>query len=165
MMRPAIVVALLVLGSLGAAAQHTHQHVHENSHQHRPASKSVAASGSNGIFAPSKTCRKGAFTDAMALINASVRASRSLAIAGSGTSTVALAELDSILGIAIGQASSEFDCVKGTLVMGYDKNFADTAKLAGNHAKARNMAPAYFEQAQQLSKSIELAGAPAIARK
>ena len=156
MKRP-VAAALLIGCNLGVAAQHMHQHP--------AAGTTAAAPTSNGIFASSKTCRKGAFTDAMALINASVRASRSLAVAGNGASPIAMAELDSILGIAITQANGEFDCVKGTLVMGYDKNFANTAKLAWNHAKTRNMAPAYVEQARQLSKSIEQTGAPAAAKK
>ena len=147
------VAVLLLVGSLSVVAQHTHQH--------SPASAPATAPSFNNIPPPAKTCRKGAFTDAMALINSSVRASRNLSTTATGKSSIAFAELDSILGIAIGQASAEFDCVKGSLVLGYDKNFADTAKLAWNQAKARNMSPVYIEQALQLSKQIELSGAPA----
>jgi hypothetical protein len=152
----AVLCALISSGALSQkAAQQAHQH----------SSSSVVATNTVSVTLPPKPCRKGAFTDAMALINSSVRASRSLALTNAGTSSVAAAELDSILGIAIGQASAEFECVRGTLVMGYDKNFADTAKLAWNHAKVRNMAPLYVDQALQLAKSIELNGAPAVAKK
>lgn len=122
-----------------------------------------------------KSCRKGAFTDAMALINASVRASQSLAqqsgakgLGGGlgGGVGVPLAELDSILGIAIRQASEEYACVKGVLVMGYDKNYADTVKLAVGHAQSRRMSTNTVALANDLLAKIQLSGKPlAAARK
>lgn len=161
MIHLACTAVLCSLISAGALCQQASQHAH----QHGTTSSPLVASNAVSATSPPKPCRKGSFTDAMALINSSVRASRSLALTNGGKSSVAAAELDSILGIAIGQASAEFECVRGTLVMGYDKNFADTAKLAWNHAKVRNMAPLYIDQALQLAKSIELSGAPAVAKK
>ncbi len=149
--------------AINALAQHTHQHS-----AGAPSASAASASPNSGKAAsptaPAKACRKGSFTDAMALINASVRASRNLAQTGNGKSTVAMAELDAIAGIAIEQASAEFDCVQGTLVLGYDQNFADTARLAWNHAKARKMSPIHIQQAQQLISTIEQTGAPATTR-
>ena len=156
MMRHALEFALCCVAWLwwaSVAAQPAHQHGAAE-----PALPSARAVAPPAMSA--KACRKGAFTDAMALINASVRASRNLAETGNAKSTVAMAELDSIVGIAIEQASAEFDCVKGTLVLGYDRNFADTAKLAWQHAKARKMSPSHIQQAQRLITTIELAGAP-----
>lgn len=156
MMQRAIAILLCAI-SWGAAAQHIHQH--------GAAPLTASAPSGNSSAVSAKVCRKGAFTDAMALINSSVRASRNLETTGAAKSSIASAELDSILAIAISQASAEFECVKGSLILGYDKNFADTAKLAWNQARARNMAPTYIEQALQLSKLIELTGAPATAKK
>jgi hypothetical protein len=157
MMRHVCRLALSVLvgaGGVYAHAQHAHHHA-----AGLPAATAAAKVTASAI--PAKACRKGAFTDAMALVNASVRASRDVVQTGSGKSTVAMAELDAIVGIAIDQAAAEYECVKGTLVLGYDKNFADTAKLAWNHAKARKMSPAHIQQAAQLMAVIELTGAPA----
>ncbi|MGL4573459.1 MAG: hypothetical protein ACRCV9_01580 [Burkholderiaceae bacterium] len=103
-------------------------------------------------------CRQGAFVDAMALINAAVRASRALPPASVAKNNVAAAELDSILSIAVQQAAAEYVCVKGKLKSGYDKNYADTVRLALAHATARKLAPKTQDAARALIAEIESSG-------
>jgi hypothetical protein len=138
------------------AAHNMHSH---DMHSHSSSLPSKASSST--MVLSEKSCRKGAFTDAMALMNASVRASQSLAQqSGAKAVGVPLAELDSILGIAIRQASEEYACVKGVLVMGYDKNYADTVKLAVGHAQSRRMNPSTVALAKVLLTKIESSGKP-----
>lgn len=157
-----LVIALTAALAAQADAQH-------NSHDHA-AHKNQAALISVAPVAPPAllerpACRKGAFLDPMATINASVRASQHLLKAGAAKLDVALAELDSILGIAIGQASAEYECVRGSLKLGYDKNFADTAQRAWQHAQQRKLSPASITQAKALQAEILKTGATALLKK
>jgi hypothetical protein len=159
-----IASAALLCGYLMSAhaqqhGQHHTQHHGQSTHTQGSAHASPASSSTPALS--EKSCRKGAFTDAMALMNASVRASQSLVQQSSARGvSVPLAELDSILGIAIHQASDEYACVKGVLVMGYDKNYADTIKLVIGHAQSRRLSPSTVALATQLLKSIEVSGKP-----
>jgi hypothetical protein len=103
-------------------------------------------------------CRQGAFVDAMALINAAVRASRALPPPSAAKFSIAAAELDSILTIAVQQAAAEYPCVKGKLKAGYDKNYADTMRLALAHSTARKLAPKTQDAARALIAEIESSG-------
>lgn len=157
-----LVIALTAALAAQADAQH-------NSHDHA-AHKNQAVLISVAPVAPPAllerpACRKGAFLDPMATINASVRASQHLLKAGAAKLDVALAELDSILGIAIGQASAEYECVRGSLKLGYDKNFADTAQRAWQHAQQRKLSPASITQAKALQAEILKTGATALLKK
>jgi hypothetical protein len=106
-------------------------------------------------------CRQGAFVDAMALINAAVRASRALPPASTAKANIAAAELDSILAIAVQQAAAEYACVKGKLKSGYDKNYADTVRLALAYSTARKLAPKTQDAARALIAEIESSGSNA----
>lgn len=103
------------------------------------------------------TCQRGAFIDAMSLLNAAVRASKN----APQDAAIAQAELDSILRIAIRQAAAAYPCARGTLQLGYDQNYAQTVRVAREHARARRMAPDVVEAADKLAAEILANGAPA----
>jgi hypothetical protein len=110
-------------------------------------------------------CRRGAFTNPMAQLNAAVRASRALMESGAAKTDrvrlrIALAELDEVLILSIEQATSEYVCARGTLVMGYDKNFSDNARRALAHARSRHLSENVVSKARSLAESIETSGAP-----
>ncbi len=161
-----LVIALAAAVTVALAAHAGAQHNGHDHAMHKSLTGSTsAASAPQTTTSTRPACRKGAFLDPMATINASVRASQHLLKAGAVKVDVALAELDSILGIAIGQASVEYECVRGSLTLGYDKNFADTAQRAWQHAQQRKLAPVFVAQAKALHTEILMTGATSLPKK
>jgi hypothetical protein len=101
-------------------------------------------------------CQRCAFLDALILMNAVVRASLNTP----QQAAIAQAELDAILRIAIRQAATAYPCARGTLLLGFDKNYADTVRTARTHAASRKLPPDVLYMADQLMGEILTTGAP-----
>ena len=106
-------------------------------------------------------CRSGAFLDAIRLMNSAMRAHDALRQSGNtntNATSVAQAELGSVLAVAIKQAREEYHCVQGTLALGYDVSYAETVKRAALVAQAMRLSPSVIATALELA--AEFANAP-----
>jgi hypothetical protein len=146
--------AMLCAALIGASSLFVHSVANAQTSDPAYASESPSIDASK---LPERWCRSGGFLDAIKLMNASTRSLESL---NKQDATIANAELNAILAIAIKQAAEEYHCVRGTLIAGYDVSYAATVKRAMAHAQTARFSPDVVKTARELIANLEASGAP-----